>query len=543
MLRPVTKRSGHDDTTATPHPRERTPISATDARPSIRGSAGTGWPSPKWVDLLAGLSVAFVLIPQSLAYAELAGLSAVHGLYAAAVSTLAAAFFASSPFLQTGPTVLTSILTFGVLATVVEPGSGAYVAAAAMLALVVGVTRLAIGLLRLGGIAYAMSRPVLMGFTSAMAVVILAGQIPAAFGVVTSGHEIGAALIRTALHPGAWNGFAIGLTVVTLVLMLGGRLLSPVFPGVLIAVVVGIAATHFLGYGGPLVGALPTGLPPFSLELPWGLLPHLLVGGAVIAVVGFAEVASIARTFAALDHTLNRSRWDPNREFIGQGVANLASGLFSGFPVGGSFSRSSLNRTVGARTRWSGAVAGIVTLAVLPFAFLLAEVPKAVLAAIVIGAVIKLLQIRPLLRLWRASRPQFLVSWATFLLTLALTPRIDYAVVIGIALALAVHLWRESRLGIAYQREGDTLTVVLTGVLWFMSAPQLEDSLENRLRSEVGISRLRLDGHGLGRVDLSGVMLLRQVIESAAEMRCGVEFEGFPKRTTDMLERLRSGGP
>ena len=174
--------------------------------------------------------------------------------------------------------------------------------------------------------------------------------------------------------------------------------------------------------------------------------------------------------------------------------------------------------------------------------FVLAPMPKAVLSAIVIGAVINLLRIRPLLGLWRASRPQFVVSWATFLLTLVLTPRIDYAVVIGIALALAVHLWRESRLGIDYQRDADTLTVVLTGVLWFMSAPQLEDSLKNRLESEPDVTHLRIDGHGLGRVDLSGVMLLARVVEEAVEEGQGVELVGLPTRTVEMLERMGVAG-
>lgn len=493
---------------------------------------------PKWVDLLAGLSVAFVLIPQSLAYAELAGLPPVHGLYAAALSTLAAAFFASSPYLQTGPTVLTSILTFGVLATsVAAPGTADYVAAAALLALVVGVTRLAIGLLRLGGIAYAMSQPVLMGFTAAMALVILAGQLPGALGVVPGGDGIGGGLLWTVSHPGSWNVLAIGLSLLTLLLMLGGRRISPLFPGVLVAILVGIGAGRWLGHAGPAVGELPTSLPSLTFALPWAALPQLLVGGAVIAVVGFAEVASIARTFAFED----RGRWNPSREFIGQGVANLASGLFGGFPVGGSFSRSSLNRIVGARTRWSGAVAGLVTLAFLPFAFVLAPMPKAVLSAIVIGAVVNLLRIRPLLRVWRASRPQFVVSWATFVLTLVLTPRIDYAVVIGIALALAVHLWRESRLGIDVKREDDTLSVVLTGVLWFMSAPQLEDSLKNSLEADPEVTRLRIDGHGLGRIDLSGVMLLARVVEDATEEQRSVELIGLPSRTSAMLERMGVG--
>ncbi len=489
---------------------------------------------PRWIDALAGLSVALVLIPQSLAYAELAGLPAFHGLYAAALAPLAAAAFASSPYLQTGPTALTSILTFGVLATSFQAGSVDIALAAALLALVVGVTRLAIGLLRLGGIAYTMSQPVLMGFTSAMAVLIIATQLPGALGAVPGGEGIGGHLLWTLSHPSSWNTLAVGLSLVTLLLVLGGRRLSPVFPGVLIAVLAGLAAGTWLGDAGPAIGALPTGFPRPSLALPWAVLPQILVGGVVIAVVGFAEVASIARTFAFED----RGRWDANREFIGQGAANLISGLFSGLPVGGSFARSSLNRIVGARTRWSGAIAGLATLAFLPFSTVLEPLPKAVLAAIVIGAVVNLLRIRPLVRLWRVSRPQFVVSWGTFLLTLALAPRIDYAVTVGIALALGVHLWRESKLDIEVERDGDVLHVKLIGVLWFVSAPHLEDSLERAVAANPGVARIVLDGNALGRVDLSGVMLLARAAESAAENSQEMEFRGLPRRTIEMLERL-----
>ena len=155
--------------------------------------------------------------------------------------------------------------------------------------------------------------------------------------------------------------------------------------------------------------------------------------------MGFAEPAAIARTFAAQD----RQPWSSDREFVSQGVANLVSGISGGFPVGGSFSRSSVNRMAGGKTRWSGAVTGLVVLAFLPMAGVLSPLPRAILAAIVIAAVVQLIQVRSLIRLFVYSRPQALVAWGTFGVTLALAPRIEWAVLIGIGLGILLHLWRE----------------------------------------------------------------------------------------------------
>jgi SulP family sulfate permease len=478
--------------------------------------------------------VAFILVPQSLAYAQLAGLPAYYGLYAAALPPLAASFFASSPYLQTGPTALTSILTFGILAATYEPGSTSFILSASLLALIVGITRLAIGLLRLGQIAYLMSQPVLMGFTTAAAILIAFSPLPATLGTLAQGKGIVGHLVWALTHPASWNPVAIGLAVLTLVLMLGGRRLSPRFPGVLVAVALGIVISTLIGYDGPTVGAIGPSLPQFSLALPWASASKLLLGGVVIAVVGFAEATSIGRTFAVE----TRTPWDPNREFVGQGAANLASGLFGGFPVGGSFSRSSLNRLTGGRSRWSGAVAGLAVLIFLPFAGILTPLPKAVLGAIVIGAILGLLRFRPLLRLWRYSRPQFAVAWATFFLTLLLAPRIDYAVLVGVALAFAVHLWRELGLEVSSHTEGNELYMTLSGVLWFGSLPRLERAFRELVSSHQEVRCLIVDAGGLGRIDVSGAMLLNRLVEDATAGGLEVELRGLPERTREMLEHM-----
>ncbi|MGW8264957.1 MAG: SulP family inorganic anion transporter, partial [Longimicrobiales bacterium] len=315
-------------------------------------------------DVFAGLGVAVVLIPQSLAYAELAGLPAHRGLYVAALAPMAAAFFASSPWLQTGPVALTSLLTLGALIPLASVGTPEYVALAVLLAFVVAVTRLVIGLFKVGWVAFFLSRPVLMGFTAAAAVLIMASQLPGALGLSPPVEGVGARAVWALSHTQLWKPEAVGLSLGTILLMFGSRKIHPAVPGVLLASVAGWGFSVATGYSGEVVGEVPVTFGVFAAPLPWRSLPALILPGVVIAMVGFAEVASVAQTYA----TRERRPWNPNREFISQGAANLASGIAGGFPVGGSFSRTSLAYLAGARTRWAGFVAGASVLAFLPFA-------------------------------------------------------------------------------------------------------------------------------------------------------------------------------
>ena len=488
-------------------------------------------------DLAAGFTVALVLIPQSLAYAELAGLPAHVGLYVAALPPIAAAWFASSPFLQTGPTALSAILSFGILSAHFTVGSSSYLGAAALLALLVGIFRILLGVLRLGSLAYFMSQPVLQGFTSAAGVLILSSQLPNVLGVtLPSGAAQGvfAQLGWTLSHLGAVSGTAVLLSVATLGIVFFGRRWSPLFPGVLLAVLGSLGFVRVFGYGGPTLGAVPSGLPLPSLHFPWATLPSLLIGALVIAAVGFAEPAAIARTFARE----GQLRWNPDREFVSQGVANLAAGLFGGFPVGGSFSRSSLNKLAGAKSRWSG----LVTLAFLPFATVLSNLPKAVLGAVIVTAVVNLIRVDELAKLWRVARFQALTAYATFALTLLLAPRIDYAVLLGVGSAVALHLYRETQLGVHRYRSDDALVLELSGVLYFGSVYQLEaqtGDLTSALSTVSDIAEVVIDAAQLGRVDLSGAIALD-------ELRGRLEAEGVSVRiihlrphVRHMLEQLR----
>lgn len=485
-------------------------------------------------DLIAGLSVAILLIPQALAYAEIAGVPPYYGLYAAALPPIAAAFAASSRHLQTGPVAMTALLTFGALSVIAEPGSPEYVELAILLALIVGILRLGLGLLRAGVVAYLMSQPVLLGFTSAAAILITASQIPTVLGV--QGGSAG--LLHNAWDAlwafGEWDPATIGFAVFTAAMIEGGRRLGPRFPGVVVAVVAALIASMVFGFAGDVVAVVPEGLPPFTLSFPWSRLPSLVVPGIVIALLGFAEPVAIARTFAAQE----RTPWDPSREFVAQGLANVASAVSSGFPVGGSFSRSGIARLAGGETRWTGAVAGIAVFAFLPFAGVLEPLPRSVLGTTVIVAVVRLLRIPTMVRLIKITWGQSLVAWTTFVATLTLAPRIDIAVIIGVGAATAVHLRREALIRVETRVEGSTLTIKPYGVLYFGSAPRLTEVLLERLAAAEEITDVVVDLGALGRVDYTGVVALKRFIDESEAAGVTAELTNVPPHATGTMSRF-----
>lgn len=485
-------------------------------------------------DLLAAVTVALVLVPQSLAYAELAGLPPVHGLYTAAVAALAAGVIGSSPYLQTGPAALSSLLVYGALIGHADKGTAEFARAAALLTLVVGVTRVVLGLLRWGVVAYLMSQPVLSSFTVAAALLIVCSQIPALVGVSAESANPLVAAWGTLGRLEQWDPMALLLGVGMLTAVLGMRRVSPRFPTALVGSVVGLLLTGWGVVTVAEVGDIPSGLPPLDLDLPWSQTGQLVLPGVVIALVGFAEPASIARRYAAED----RTSWDPDREFIGQGVANVATGLLSGYVAGGSFSRSALNRLSGARTRWSGVLTGALVLLVMPFASVLGGLPRSVLAGLVIAAVVSLFEVRTFRQSWRASRPQFLVAASTFVVTLAAAPRVERGVLVGVALALAVHLWRELQLEVDVRVDGETLHVRPQGVLYFGSAPSLEERVMVLLAERPDLGKVVVHLDRVGRLDLTGALVLRGLVDDMRAAKAEVVITGTQPQARRLVESV-----
>lgn len=489
-------------------------------------------------DFGAGISAALVVIPQSLAFARLAGMPPERGLHVAILAPLPAALLASYPYLGTGPTAITSLLTFGALSALAPPGSSEYVGLAALLALLVGAIRVAMGWARAGGFAYLMSEPVLVGFTAGAAFVIVASQVPTILDAETTSTNPFLAAVEAVASPPAWEPAALAVALGVAVVLIGGKRLHRLFPGILVAVALALVVSAASGYRGSVVGPTVGTLPGFTLDLPWKSLPRLLAPGVVIALVGFFEPASIARRYS----TLERRRWDPNRELVSQGVACLVSGLGGGFPAGGSFSRTALMRDWGARTRLSGVITALTVLALLPALPVLARLPNAALGAIVVVSVRELIRIRPFREYRRYTRLQFRIALATLVLTVALAPRVEWAIVIGVGLSIGAHLTRELRLSVSASVVGDTLHLHPKGVLYFASAHRLDEAVSAQLSSYPEARRLVIHLDGLGRVDVSGALALRRLLEDAGEAGLRVELADIPPQARKIVARVIDEG-
>jgi sulfate permease, SulP family len=497
----------------------------------------TSVPRPTPGDIIAGISVALVLIPQSLAYAEIAGVPPHIGLFAAALPPLIAAPFMSLPYLQTGPVALTSLLTFGALAGMETTGTGDYVKLAALLALVVGVTRLLLGLFRMGTLAYLMSQPVLQGFTNAAAVLIISSQLPAMFGTRPDTEGILEQAWHTLVNPADWSTSALVLAIATTVVVLGSRRIHVLFPGVLLAVIGATIWSDISDYGGETIGELPGNFLSLSLDLPYRRWSELVVPGVIIALVGFAEPASISRTFATTD----RIRWSANRELVSSGIANLTSAISGAFPVGGSFSRSSLNRFAGATSNWSGAITGLVVIAILPLVSNLEPLPRAVLGAIIFTAVLRLVQPGLIIRTWRQSAPQGTIATGTFVATLAFSPNVERGVLVGIVGAIAFHLYREVRVAHDYRIDGDTITIHPTGVVWFASTPALEDAFRSAVAEHPEATHVVIDFGACGRLDYSGAATLSRAVDDLTDDGCRVDIVNVPRHAQRVLSVFLGG--
>lgn len=411
-------------------------------------------------DLVAAMVVSIMLVPQSLAYALLAGLPVETGLYASVLPLVAYAALGSSRVLAVGPVAVISLMTATAISGI-DPAAGVTpIAAALALAALSGVVLMVFGALKLGALANFLSHPVISGFMTASALIIIVSQVKPLSGLPLDGHtllDVGRSLAAAGFHlhlPTA----AVGLA--TIIFLLWARYLlpglarrlgltasrsalasriAPVF-----AVIVAIAASitfNFKAMGIAVVGAAPQGLPPLTLPpLAPALLLDLLPAAAAIALIGFVESVSVAQTLAAR----RRDSVDPDRELLGLGAANIAAALSGGMPVSGGFARSIVNFDAGAATRLAGALSALgILFAVMYLTPYLAALPKAVLAAAIIVTVSQLVDFNAVSRVWRYARTDAAAMMVTIAVVLA--KGVEWGVAAGVAVSLALHLWRTSR--------------------------------------------------------------------------------------------------
>lgn len=493
------------------------------------------WPRPTarllQGEAMAGLTVGLMVIPQGVAYAQLAGMPLITGIYASMLPALVAVLFSASARLSVGPTALTSLMIAAALTPLATPGSAEWVALAVWLALLSGLLQVALGLVRFGWLLNLVNAPVLMAFTQAAAVLIIGSQLPALLGFRAGWADM---LRQPAFDPLA-SAFGLG----ALALLLLGRRWKPTFPGVLVIVVAAAALSWTLGFeagGGAVVGALPQGLPaPYLPPWPgWQLLGQLLLPTLVVTLVSFLETAASAK----VDSQRKGERWDQDQDLIGQGLAKIASGLCGAFATSSSFSRSALNLYAGAQTGWATVVSvAVVLLALLLFTPVLRFVPQAVLAAIVVAAVLGLIKPREFLRLWRVSRVETVIAALTFAVTLAAAPALYWGVLTGVLMALSLFLYQRLHpriIEVGLHADGSlrdrhlwqlaplaprTLALRLDAALDFASAGQFERHMTEYLAEHPTTRHVCLFAQPINRIDATGAEVFARVLGQLHERR------------------------
>jgi len=498
-------------------------------------------------DMLAGLTVWAVLVPEALAYASIAGVSPVIGLYAAPAALIFYAAFGSSKHLVTGPMAATAALSAATVGDYATAGSGNFIAMTAALAIAVGIAALVAGLLRLGFLANFISEPVLKGFIVGLALTIIVGQLPKLFGVAGGSGDFFQKLWDLLGDLGETSALTLLIGVLSLALVVIFKRVAPIVPGSLIVVFLGIAAVEAFNldhHGVEIVGHIDGGLPSLGFpDVSLGDLGRLAAGAIGIMLVGFAEGLGAAKTYATRD----RYEIDVNRELIGLGAANLGAGLSSGMVVNGSLSKTAVNGSSGARTQLSGLfVAALTILTLLFLTGLFESLPEATLAGVVIAALVELVDIPSLVALYRvytrslgeaygvAARPDFIAAIAA-LLGVTVFDTLP-GLFIGIAISFLLLLYRASRPRVVElgkppgderfedlerhpesRRVPGVVVLRVESGLFFANAEPVRTQVR-RAAAEQGVKTVVLDAETIPFIDVSAARMLDEL---ADELRRG----------------------
>ncbi len=524
-------------------------------------------------DLVAGLTVSLVLIPQSMAYAQLAGLPPIYGLYAALLPGLIGAMWGSSFHLATGPVAMTSLLTMATLTPFGNDapnfiGSEHYIELAILLAFMVGLVRLLVGIFKLTIMANFLSQPVIRGFINAGALIIGSSQVSKIFGVHMHRSEF--------YLEDIWNVFTaipnelhvptFGIGVGSLFILWFLKKYFPKIPSALVVVVLGSVIVKMMGWADPhaidaslpvaeagrrfvaVVGFIPAGLPAFAaphFDIP--VMIDMIPGAFVVMFIGFMEFNSVNKAIAPQ----SGQKIDTTQEMIGQGVSALVGSFSSCYPTSGSFSRTALNYSAGGKTGMSSVfAAGMVLITLLFLTQYLVFLPQAVLAAIIIMAVASLIDFKAMFHALKVNRSDGIASGVTFAAALLYAPHIVNGILMGGALALALHLFHTmkphveivSNLNIdctngEIARKVRNPVMNFHGQLYFANVPYFEDTVRQIFEINPKAERVMVNGAGINELDASGEAMLRELISQLREQDREMIFIGLQPHINEVLER------
>ncbi|MGJ8623371.1 MAG: SulP family inorganic anion transporter [Yoonia sp.] len=521
-------------------------------------------------DMIAAVIVTIMLIPQSLAYALLAGLPAEAGIYASIAPIILYAIFGTSRALAVGPVAVVSLLTASAIGQVAEQGTAGYAIAALTLAFLSGGFLMLMGVFRLGFLANFLSHPVIAGFITASGILIATSQLKHILGVSAHGHTLPEMLgsIFAHLSDINWITLIIGVSATAFLFWVRKNLkptlrsmgLSPLLADILtkagpVAAVVTTTVAVWLfgldGRGVKIVGEVPQSLPPLTLPgFSPDLISALLVPAILISVIGFVESVSVAQTLAAK----KRQRIDPDQELIGLGAANIGAAFTGGYPVTGGFARSVVNFDAGAETPAAGAYTAIgLAFAAVALTPLVYYLPNATLAATIIVAVLSLVDLSILKKTWGYSRADFIAVAATIVLTLGLG--VEVGVATGVALSVLLHLYKTSRPHVAevglvpgtqhfrninrhkVETDPTLMSLRVDESLYFVNARFLEDMVQNRVTDNTSIKNVVLIFSAVNEVDYSALESLEAINTRLKEMNVGLHISEIKGPVMDRLKR------
>ncbi|MCB0173491.1 MAG: sulfate permease [Anaerolineae bacterium] len=507
-------------------------------------------------DLVAGLTVGVIALPQVIAFALIAELPPEMGLYAAIVAGIVGALWGSSDQMNTGPANAISILVLSSLLAIAAPGSPEFILAAGMLAVMAGVFQLIMGLSGLGVLVNFVSHSVIIGFASGAGLLIGIGQLKNVFGLEFQSRNVIDTISNTILFLPQSHLATTAISIGTIIIIVALRKFAPKLPGPLLAMVVASFFVYFfdLGNGGvKVIGELPKTLPPLA-DLPLldlDLISRLSAGALAVGAIGLIQTTAIARAFS----TQTGQRLDSNQEFVGQGLANVAAGLFSGYAGAGSFARSAVNMEAGAKTRMSSLLSSVfVLVAMLTLGSLGVYLPIAALAGVLMVTAYGLVDVKEMRLIWKGNRSDAIIMLITFFGTIFL--KIEFAVLMGVLISFAFYITRTSVPKVFPVVPDKTFKhfvrrlpgrpgcpqlgiIKISGDLYFGAVNHVEELIIKHMTSQPTERFLLLRMHGVNNCDISGIRML-ETIHHLYHERGGDIF--FMKVQDPVLAVMKSSG-
>ena len=511
-------------------------------------------------DLIAGITVGIILIPQGIAYALIAGLPPIYGLYCALVPQVMYAIFGSSRQVAVGPVAMDSLIVATGVSTLALAGSESYISIAILLALMVGAIQFLLGVFSLGFIVNFLSKPVITGFTSAVALIIGFNQFRNLLGVdFIQSDQIQYILEDIWLQIASFNKHTTIIGLISVIIIIVFRKINKKLPNALFVVILGIVIMKYFGTSFSdvsIVKDIPSGLPVFGIpELDLELIRELLPIAFTLVMVGYLETISIGKS---LESKQDEYRIRPNQELIALGISNMVGSLFKAYPTTSSFSRSAINQESGAKTGMAALISVVMVVITLLFLTpLFYHLPKTVLAAIIIVAVFGLVNFKEATFLWRANVLDFWLMLSTFIATLLLG--IEYGIIVGVGLSLVVLLYRTSRpyvieLGKVpnsnfyrnknrfeeVEIEDDILIFRFDAQIFYANSSYFRDNLdEMAAKKGKALKLIVLDAESINRVDSTGVEMLKERIKYYQKKEVDFYFAGVKGPVRD--DFFRSG--